>query len=255
MNIRQRFRSECISKKKFMGLYSGIFLLHLLFLFIVHINPATGSEYAVGADAGRFEVDNNGHGNWTLPILVPPGIGEMVPKLTVSLSTGDTNGLLGQGGQLSGLSSISRCTKTIAQDNIRKDIELNSDDAFCLDGNRLILTSGQYGAADSEYHTELESFQKIIARGSAGGSGPKYFEVHERNGSILTFGDQDTGTSSITTPGDGAVLEWRISKIEDINGNSIIYQYNNLSDANGIETHLETVNYGINSGMVTNSNS
>ena len=106
MNIRQRFYPECISMKKFIGLYSGIFLLHLLFFCIVHISQATGSEYAVGADAGRFEVDNNGQGNWTLPVLVPPGVDGMVPKLAVSLSTGGANGLLGQGGQLSGLSSI-----------------------------------------------------------------------------------------------------------------------------------------------------
>ncbi|KAF7788524.1 hypothetical protein PRUB_a5393 [Pseudoalteromonas rubra] len=43
---------------------------------------------------------------------------------------------------------------------------MQKSDGYCLDGNRLLLVSGTYGAANSTYRTELSNFMTIKAIGT-----------------------------------------------------------------------------------------
>jgi len=47
------------------------------------------------------------------------------------------------------LGIITRCPQTMAQDTVTQDVQLLSTDQYCLNGNRLRLTSGTQGATGS----------------------------------------------------------------------------------------------------------
>ena len=223
-----------------------IVLVSVLFL----ANQAEAGQ--VGTTTGSFEVTAGGQAAYTMGIEVPPGIMGVVPQVAITYSSDGGNGLLGLGGSLSGLSSITRCGKTFAQDGVSRAVQLNSTDFFCLNGQRLILMSGTYGANGSTYQTEIESFQRVTAKGSVG-TGPAYFEVLTKGGSTLVFGKSLTDTNhpernidSIT----GGVASWGISYLEDEHGNRVIYEYKDESRTTGdvIATQIvpKRITYGHN---------
>ncbi len=146
---------------------------------------------------GKFDVSPVGAAAYTIPIQVPPGIGDIEPKLALSYNSRSGNGLLGVGWSLAGLSAITRCPQTNPQDGNRTGINYTSSDRFCLDGKRLMPIAGTtYGAANSEYRTEIDDFSKIIAYGSAVGGGPSYFVVKTKDGRTLEYGNTTSSSSS-----------------------------------------------------------
>ena len=142
------------------------------------------SAYAAivaGKTGGQLAVNANGGANYTIPIEVPPGTAGMQPKLALNYNSQKGNGLLGMGWSLSGLSTITRCARTQAQDGVRGSVQLNSHDRFCLDGKRLMAVSGTYGADNTEYRTEIETWTKVISNGDCGG-GPCSFTAWTKKG-------------------------------------------------------------------------
>src|SRR6185369_11477817 len=137
---------------------------------------------------GSFGVSESGAATYTIPIQVPPGTGGMAPQLALSYNSQAGNGLLGVGWSLSGLSAITRCPRTMAQDGYRGGVNYDLNDRYCLDGQRLILVAGTEGTSGAEYRTERESFSKITAYGSAG-NGPAYFIVKTKAGLTLEYGN------------------------------------------------------------------
>jgi hypothetical protein len=115
--------------------------------------------------AGQFAVNQTGAATYTIPIALPQG----------------TNGLLGMGWTLGGLPSIGRCPRTMAQDGAVGGVNFDANDRFCMDGQRLVVVSGTYGADGAVYRTEVDTFSKIISHGTAG-NGPAGFEVHTKSG-------------------------------------------------------------------------
>src|SRR3954463_11195667 len=99
-----------------------------------------------GSTPGSFRVTESGAAEYRIPIQVPPGIAGVEPKLALVYNSQAGNGPLGVGWTLEGLSSITRCPRTAAQDGVRGAINYNADDRFCLDGQRLMAISGSYGA-------------------------------------------------------------------------------------------------------------
>lgn len=180
---------------------------------------------------GQFAVSPSGAATYRIPIQVPPGVAGMQPKLEVVYSSQSGNGFLGLGWGLSGLSTVTRCPRTQAQDGVRGGVNFDANDRFCLDGQRLILVSGTYGAAGSEYRTEIESFAKITAVGTAG-SGPASFLVKTKSGLTMEFGNTAdsrieaikaaTGSSAWTA---GTVRTWAQNKLSDIKGNYLTIAY------------------------------
>ena len=95
---------------------------------------------------------------------------------------------MGEGWQIAGLSSISRCAKTWAQDGAPRNVRLDLSDRYCLDGSRLRLISGSHGGDGAEYRTEIETFARIKSFGVAG-QGPQWFKVEMSNGLIYEYGN------------------------------------------------------------------
>lgn len=66
-------------------------------------------------------------------------------------------------------------------------MDFDANDRFCLDGQRLMVVSGSYGADGAEYRTEQESFSRIISYGTVG-SGPASFKVWTKSGQVMEYG-------------------------------------------------------------------
>jgi len=186
---------------------------------------------AVGQTAGNFTVTPTGTFNYSIPIKMPPGRNGMQPSLSLSYSSQGGNGLLGVGWTIGGVSSITRCPKTEVTDAEKGTITFTNNDRFCLNGQKLILHSGTYGAANSTYRTEIDSFLYVTAFGTAG-TGPAGFRVEAKGGGITYFGAN--GDSSQTDgqkipEGVSTPLSWSIKRVQDVNGNAIEYKYHTIN--------------------------
>ncbi len=177
---------------------------------------------AVGRIAGSHAVTDTGAASYTIPISTPPGIRGIEPHLALVYASSGADSLLGPGWSLAGLSSIARCTRTWVQDGTPGPISLASTDKFCLDGNRLRSTGGTYGAANSTYQTEIETFSKVTAQGVAG-NGPQWFEVKGKDG--LTYEYGRTTDSRVLATGSATPYLWALNKVSDRNGNTLLIAY------------------------------
>ena len=185
----------------------------------------------VGATPGTFAVSPSGAATYSIPIFVPPGTNGMQPQLSLNYNSQGGNGLIGMGWSLGGLSAIHRCGSTIAIDGIKGGVNYNANDKFCLDGERLIVINGTYGAAGSEYRTQHDSWQKVVAVGGTAGD-PSYFTVTSKDGTVQYYGyDVDGSNSRIEAQGKTAARLWALNKIQDRNGNylKITYQEDNAN--------------------------
>jgi hypothetical protein len=178
---------------------------------------------------GKFEVTDSGSASYTIPIAVVPGTAGLEPKLSLSYDSRSGNGLLGVGWSLSGLPSITRCGRTIAQDGQTGGVAFDANDRFCLDGQRLVATTGTYGADQTEYRTERESFSKVVSYGSAG-SGPSWFRVWTKAGLVMEFGN--SVDSKIEAQGKASVRVWALNRTSDTKGNFFTVSYSE-DNANG----------------------
>ncbi|MFT3946520.1 MAG: hypothetical protein QM763_06050 [Agriterribacter sp.] len=110
----------------------------------------------------------------------------------------------------------------------------STGDRFALDGQRLMLKSGTYGAASSVYETEQFSNLKITAYGASSfgaAYGPAYFRVDYPDGSYAIYGN---GSNSLSR------TNWAITYREDARGLRISYTYT-VADNNLL---INKISYG-----------
>lgn len=221
------------------GAYARIAAVMMLPLVFWGTSLAVAQTTTVaGTTPGQFAVSESGAATYRIPIQVPPGVAGMEPKLELSYNSQSGNGLLGVGWSLGGLSAITRCARTMAQDNFRGNIDLDMNDRYCMDGQRLVLVSGTYGVAGSEYRTELDSFNKIVASGVAG-NGVAFFTVQTKAGLKMEYGN--TADSRIEAQGKATVRVWAVNKISDVKSNFMTFSY--IEDnANG-DYNLSKIDY------------
>ena len=182
----------------------------------------TYSQMISGHTAGQFQVNESGAATYTVPITVPPGTSGLEPGLSLAYSSQGRNSLLGMGWSLSGLSVISRCPATYAQDDFVDGVDFDEDDRFCLDGERLMVVGGVYGADASEYRTEQDTFRRAVSNGESG-EGPSSFTIWTKSGLILEYGGTDD--SRIEAQGRSDVLFWAVNRIADTKGNYLAVSY------------------------------
>ncbi len=193
----------------------------------------------VGRLAGEAGV-SGGAASYEIPIAVPPGRRGMQPSVSLSYSSRAGNGIAGMGWSLSGLSSLHRCPWTLEQDGQIRAVQLDAQDRLCLDGQRLVATSGTYGASGTTYGTELESFVRVTQFGGDLASAGTYFKVERKSGEIAWYGNTSTAASTARViPGGASVpLTWMVSVVLDRVGNAMHYAYTDYGDgetlANGI---------------------
>lgn len=203
---------------------------------------------AAGRTPGSFAVSNTGSATYAIPIWTPPGVRGLQPSIALTYDSRAGDGLLGVGWSLSGFGGITRCNRTFAQDGIKSAPQLDADDRFCLNGNRLRLTSGTYGANGSTYRTEIETFSNVIAHDAAG-SGPSWFEVKGKDG--LTYEYGNSVSSAIPVEGTTSIRVWALNAIRDRDGNSMTFGYNN--DTTNGSYRPASINYTFTAGSTTNN--
>ena len=104
------------------------------------------SSQPVGSIPGQSSVTPDGAFSYSLPLRVPEGRLGMAPSLSLEYNSRAGNGVVGVGWDLVGVSRITRCRKTLAEDERIALVRLTPDDSFCLDGVKLMLVSGADGA-------------------------------------------------------------------------------------------------------------
>jgi hypothetical protein len=164
-----------------------------------------------------FQVSPTGAAMFEIPITTPPGTAGVAPKLSLAYSS--------QGGSVavSGLSAISRCGRTIAQDNVNSGVHYDANDRYCMDGQRLVLVSGTHGAPGAVYRAERDDFTKIVTTGSAG-SGPSSFAASTKSGLVLEFGATDDARIEADASRSD-IRVWALNKIRDVKGNYMTITY------------------------------
>ncbi|HTD05244.1 SpvB/TcaC N-terminal domain-containing protein, partial [Undibacterium sp.] len=224
-------------------------------------------DYLTNSDAGslpgNLSVSNGGAATYNIAIAVPPGSAGMQPNLSLNYSSQGTNGLLGVGWSVGGLSSIHRCGKTIAQEGLNDRIAFQPTDRLCLDGQRLILannlpaTDANYWSDNAEYRTEIESFSRITAKVIVrNGVATRWFKVESKDGRIMEYGNTADSYVSVVlgTPNSGTTapqpdasskngpLSWALASTADRLGNRIGYTY--TQDAISGEHRPTFIRYG-----------
>lgn len=192
-------------------------------------NP-TVDNGVVGAIGGTVNVSALGGAVYSIPIEVLPGKDGMQPSLSVTYNSQAGNGLLGYGWSLSGLSSITRCGRTIYHDLTQTiDAVDYTDDRFMLDGQRLLSISDNiaYGQDGCEYRTEIDNIAKVVSY-DGDGQNPDKFKVWTKDGLIIEYGYT---TSSKLIYRNDTVAMWMINKISDYNGNYMTYHYHTTTNS------------------------
>ena len=208
------------------------------------------NDPTVGTMAGQAST-SGGAATYSVPIVVPPGRAGMQPSLSLNYNSRTGNGVMGVGWTISGVSSIHRCPSTQEQDSQTLGVNFSDTDKLCLDGQRLVKTSGTYGNAGAQYHTEVDSYARITQVGGDLTGSATCFVVEQRDGRIFHYGAVVTGvdgtptcgsttTARVLPYGSPATLSWLVAMIEDRVGNSQVYTYTN--EGNG-EVLLSTVTY------------
>lgn len=191
-----------------------------------------------------FRVNESGAATYTIPIMLADGTAGVVPDVSLYYSSQSDNGIAGWGWSVNGLSAISRCRQTPFQDKNSTAISWSSDDRFCLNGSRLLVVGGAYGAPNSTYRTEVDSHVLVTAKGGIAGH-PDYFELKAKDGSTTLYGSiGELGNADQAAFVNGKkqaerVLNWNISEFQDSVGNKIVYSY--MDDETGYL--IETIEY------------
>ena len=206
----------------------------------------------------QVSVTDSGTASYGYPVTVPPGIGGMSPNIGLSYSGTGSNGPVGYGWGIQGMSTIMRCPQTRGIDGFARGVSFTVNDKLCLDGQRLIQTdaagnpvnagntspsaSNPFQVNDSlggsgtsavlEFRTEKDSFARIRAYGSAGGNpanGPAYFKVWTKSGQIYEYGaspSADANTNAlVAAQGSSVAMVWAVARISDTLGNYIDFKY------------------------------
>jgi RHS repeat-associated protein len=213
-------------------------------------------QASTGAIVGTAEADG-GAASYNIPIVMPPGRAGMQPQLALAYSSRGGNGIAGMGWALSGLSSIHRCPRTVAQDGAAAPVTLSQNDALCLDGQRLVTTSGSYGAAGTTYRTEIDSFARVTQVGGSLTGNATCFKVEDKAGRVSHYGAVASGGCSaihgearVLPQGGASTLSWQIKKTEDRvttatgGGNNIVYNYTSYGAGELLISEIRYTGFG-----------
>ena len=172
--------------------------------------------------AERVVAESTGAAVLRIPIAVPPGPGGTAPALALSYSSRAGDGPFGVGWSLD-LPEI-RCSARFGVPNFARCEHYELGDALLV----------RDPAAPNEFHTAVESFQRIRALSDGSGS---WWTAERPDGTKLTFGR----SVSHRIRQAGYPVRWLLESREDAFGNQILFSYER---APAQEAYLASVRYG-----------
>lgn len=169
------------------------------------------TKKAVGQIVIHSGSTSTGARTYSVPIDLYPGMRGFAPMLSLSYNSQQGNSVAGVGWSLSGISMISRSGKSVYYDGKSQGVLMNKEDAFVLNGMRLIKLS------ESSTYIFYETEQgNIKANAHISGNVVKYFEVFYPDGNKAIFGYTTNSMNHLFYP---------IVSITDPTGNKIDYAY------------------------------
>lgn len=166
---------------------------------------------------GKLEISNSGQATYTLPIAMPPSLGDVAPIINLNYSSAQLGGIAGQGWSINSISNISRISTRIDIDGYIDGVDFDSNDKLSLDGQRLLIKTGTYWADGSTYQTENQSNNRIQLIGSGAAI---YFVVTGPDGSRTWYGNYGGINATDLTA-------WYVVRFENTDGNYMTYHYAN----------------------------
>lgn len=182
---------------------------------------------SVGSVDGVFVVGSMGSANYSIEIDVPPGTAGVAPELEILYDSMASNGYLGKGFSLRGVSSITRCSAISGyqtEQYKRYGVAFTQQDQFCLGGEPLVAVEGEYGTPNAVYRTQRETWTRVTPHGECG-VGPCYFKALNKNGEEILFGQSEDARLPANGQSDGTVLTWSQNRFTDLNGNYVEVVY------------------------------
>ena len=212
-------------------------ILIVLIVFSLNVFAASGpSIEIIGALKGKYNV-SQGNFSYALALDMPKGANNFSPNLKIKYrASNQSNGILGLGFGLSGLSTIQRCKK-----DTKLERENTSSEYYCIDGEKLLQNdlSQSYGGESTTYFTKVNSYKKIVSFKESGST--KRFKVYYKNGVINEYGLLASHRLNSSTNIQDTIV-FRISKKTDSFGNTINYHYSN-QNISSIEYSNNTINF------------
>ncbi len=195
------------------------------FNYAVNPDTTSTSNSPVGSLKGDFKVTELGAATYTVPIKTPKGINGFQPNISINYNSQSGNGIVGWGCHIGGISVITRGAKDIFHDGVAKGISHQNDDAYYLDGKRLILSSGVSGAIGAIYNPEgdISTKVEICQYGT-----DICFKAYSSDGITYSYGYSQASQQKYQINGVTKTNAWYISEAVDINDNYISYVYNDL---------------------------
>ena len=198
---------------------------------------------AVGAIGGRHSVGQDGSANYSIPIALPTGVGGIHPELSISYNSNGSNGLLGLGWSLTGLSAIHYCDRKYKDnDFFYPSLE------FCLDGERLRHDSdaSEPNPEFLEYHLENAIYSKVILHNPNNDpltslQAGSWWEVKLRSGETLYYGNTVNAAVEANGHNAGKINVWAVSKRFDRFNNSINFSY--VEDTANGDYRIDQITY------------
>jgi RHS repeat-associated protein len=207
------------------------------------VDPETrtlNTSYLVGATKGSFYVNPIGGASYEIPLELLPGVNGISPSLSLTYSSNNGPGKAGYGWQIGGLSVLSRGPQTYYHDGAARGVELDLNDRFYLDGQRLVnTTSYSYGDANAQYRTDNDIFTRVTPQ-SVDANGPAWLKAETKSGLIYEYGNNSGAKQKIS--GYSQVVKWYVSSIKDLFNNQINFAY--IQDNNSI--YPAEITYGPN---------
>ena len=180
----------------------------------------------VGGIGGTFSVSATGAATYSIPIKIPQGVGGMQPSLAIAYNSQAGNGMVGWGCNLSGMSAITRGPKTMYHDGTAKALTFSADEAYYLDGKRLIYYSGIIGQEGTVYYLDSDPFTKVIVHGTyTVSTANMWFEVQSSTGQTYYYGNAIGARQNYTAGGLPRIYAWYLDYVEDPLGNYMNYTY------------------------------
>lgn len=210
--------------KAFMRLMSSLSVIIFLCAGSLHSQTIDKTK-PVGTIDGAANATGSGGATYTIPIELPAGSNGTQPNLSLTYSSQAGDGIAGYGWNISGYSVISRAGRNFFHNGGATPVNYtNTNDAFQLDGQRLFKITGNNGADSTVYGTEAETFSKIESFGGTEISGPDWFKVTAKDGTIMEFG-HGSNMKLLTDNGQSTAI-WLLNSIVDKNNNASGYTYN-----------------------------
>ncbi len=202
---------------------------------------------------GSAAVSHEGVAQYSLPISLPPALNDLAPALSLNYSSTNGDGYMGIGWSVSSLSSIHRCTPTLATEGHAQvkygHMPFSQQERLCLDGEKLINTAlgsqthhdAAYWASGARYQTEVNNFADIQSHGVQD-NGPDHFIVRTADGRLLTYGSRSDSQVQAAGNSNGPVKRWLLDTVEDRYGNRYTIHYHEAANE-GSNVVPETIYY------------